>query len=329
MLILSEAEVRALLPLEQVIPLMEDALRAFSTGAVLQPVRQALQIAPFDGYLGLMPAHLRTPGGEALGAKAVTFYTANAGRGLPTHMAVILLWDPATGTPLAMMDGRLITELRTAAVSAAATKALARSEAGVLALLGAGVQARSHLAALRIVRPLRAVRVWSRTAERRDTFASEMSDRGLPITVCETPDAAVRGADLIVTATSSPAPVLLGRWVAPGTHINAVGAPRPDWRELDAQAVAMARLFVDSRAGALAESGDVIQALHEGAIREDHVRGEIGEVFAGRIPGRTGPDDVTLFKSLGMAVEDVAAAAHVYALARERGVGREIDLEQA
>ena len=327
MLILSEAEVRALLPLEQVIPLMEDALRAFSTGAVLQPVRQALRIAPYDGYLGLMPAHLRAPGGEALGAKAVTFYTGNAGRGLPTHMAVILLWEPTTGTPLAMMDGRLITELRTAAVSAAATKALAAPEAGVLALLGAGVQARSHLAALRIVRPLRAVRVWSRTPERRRTFAGEMSDRDLSITVCETPEAAVRGADLIVTATSSPGPVLRGRWVTPGAHINAVGAPRPDWRELDGEAVAMARVFVDSRAAAIVESGDVIQALQEGAIEEDHIRGEIGDVFAGRLPGRTGPEEVTLFKSLGMAVEDVAAAAYVHALARERGAGREIDLE--
>ena len=326
MLILSEVEVRRLLGMERAIALMEDALQAFSTGAVLQPVRQALHIAPYDGYLGLMPAHLRLPGAEALGAKAVTFFTRNAERGLPTHVAVILLWDPATGAPLAVMDGRLITELRTAAVSAAATKMLAAPDAEVLALLGAGVQARSHLAALRLVRPLREVRVWSRTAVRREGFAAELSDLDLPITVCESPEAAVREADLIVTATSSPLPVLRGRWVAPGAHINAVGAPRPDWRELDAEVVAMARLFVDSRAAALVESGDVIQALHEGAIQEDHIRGEIGEVFAGRIRGRTTPGEVTLFKSLGMAVEDVATASYVYAQARTRGAGREIDL---
>ncbi len=325
MLILGEADVRALLQMEQTITLMEEALRAFSTGAAVQPVRLALPITPYDGYLGLMPAHLTQAGGQALGAKVVSFYTGNAQRGLPTHMAVILLWDPATGTPLAMMDGRLITEMRTAAVSAAATRALARADAGTLALLGAGVQARSHLAALRLVRPLRAVRVWSRTAERRNAFAREMSP-DLPVTACETPEAAVRGADLIVTATSSPTPVLQGRWVGRGAHINAVGAPRPDWRELDGATVAMARLFVDSRAAALVESGDIIQALSERAIGADHIRGEIGEALAGRVPGRTSPDDVTLFKSLGMAVEDVAAAAHVYALARERGMGRKISL---
>jgi alanine dehydrogenase len=328
MLVLSEREVRALLPLEQTIPLMEEALRAFSTGMVLQPVRLALPISPYGGYLGVMPAHLHAPDREILGAKAVTFYTANAERGLPTHMAVVLLWDPATGTPLAMMDGRLITELRTAAVSAAATDALAAPQAGILALLGAGVQARSHLAALRLVRPLREVRVWSRTPERRESFAREMSVGDLPVVVCETPEAAARGADLIVTATSSPTPVLQGPWVAPGTHINAVGAPRPDWRELDGRAVAMARLFVDSRDAAVVESGDLIQALEEGMIEEHHIRGEIGDVFAGRVPGRTDPREVTLFKSLGMAVEDVAAAAFVYARARERGTGREIDLEQ-
>lgn len=326
-LLLREADVAALLPMEAAIGIMEQALRAFSTGGVLQPVRLALGIEPQGGYLGLMPAHLRGDPGvsEALGAKAVTFYTRNAERNLPTHMAVILLWDSATGTLLAIMDGRLITELRTAATSAAATKVLAREDASVLALLGSGVQARSHLEALRVVRSLHETRVWSRTGAHAEAFARELGG-GTRIRVCATAEEAVRGADVIVTATSSPSPVLRGEWIAPGAHINAVGAPRPDWRELDSTAVVRSRLFVDSRAGALAESGDVVQALNEGAIGEAHILGEIGAVLAGRIPGRTSPRDITLFKSLGMAVEDVATAAYVYDQARQRGVGRHVEL---
>lgn len=327
-LLLREADVTAVLSMGAAIGIMERALAAFSTGRALQPVRLALPVEPHAGYLGLMPAHLHgnAGAGEALGAKAVTFYTRNAGSDLPTHMAVILLWDPATGVLLALMDGRLITEIRTAATSAAATKVLAREDASVLALLGSGVQARSHLEALRVVRPLREVRVWSRTRAHAEAFAHAMAQPSGPIRVCESAEEAVRGADLIVTATSSPSPVLRGSWIAPGAHINAVGAPRPDWRELDTAAVARSRLFVDSRAGALAEAGDVVQPLKEGAIQESHLLGEIGEVLAGRVPGRTSPRDITLFKSLGMAVEDVATAAYVYAAARAQGVGQEVQL---
>ncbi len=328
MLVLREDEVNALLSMRDAIALMEDALRAFSSGAVLQPVRLALEIEPHGGYLALMPAHLKSirAGGDRLGAKAVTFYTHNVNRNLPTHMAVILLWDSATGQPLALMDGRLITEMRTAATSAVATRVLAREEASVLALLGAGVQARSHLEALPLVRPVREVRVWSRTAARREGFARERGPHGLPIAVCATAEEAVTGADLIVTATSSQTPVLEGRWVSPGAHINAIGAPRPDWRELDTAAVARSRVFVDSRAGALAESGDVLLPVKEGSIAESHLVGEIGEVLTGRVAGRTSRQDITLFKSLGMAVEDVATAAYVYERARERGRGQEVTL---
>ncbi|MDQ7843194.1 MAG: ornithine cyclodeaminase family protein [Armatimonadota bacterium] len=329
-LLLREAEVAELLTMDAAIEVAARALVAFSRGDVLQPVRQALSIDPHGGYLGLMPAHIRAGGGpeasEALGAKAVTFYVRNAERRLPTHMAVVLLWDPATGTLRAIMDGRLITEVRTAAVSAAATKALSRPEAGVLALLGSGVQARSHFDALRRVRSVREVRVWSRTPAHREAFAREMSDRGVSVRPCATAEEAVRGADLIVTATSSPQPVLEGRWLEPGVHINAVGAPRPDWRELDSTAVARARVFVDSRAGALAESGDLLLPMQEGVITRTHILGEIGEVLAGTIPGRTSPEEITLFKSLGMAVEDVATAAYVYAQALARGLGREVAL---
>jgi alanine dehydrogenase len=339
-LILSEREVTTLLSMERAIDLMEQALRAYSTGEVVQPVRLALETVAHRGLLALMPAYVTLS--EALGAKAVTFYPRNAERNLPTHMATILLWESATGALLAIMDGRLITEMRTAAVSAAATKALARPDAGVLALLGSGVQARSHLEALRLVRSIREVRVWSKTHDHAKTFSegvalrqaqgerTESAAQGdrpeLVVRSVMTAQEAVRGADLICTVTSATEPVLRGEWVSPGAHINAVGAPRPTWRELDAAAVVRARVFVDSRAGALAESGDLLLPMQEGAIDAAHIVGEIGEVFAGMVPGRIRSEDVTLFKSLGMAVEDVATAQYLYQLALTKGVGQEIAL---
>jgi len=318
-LILTESDVRGLLTLERTIELMEGALLAYSTGGVVQPVRLVVPAERHGGLAALMPAYVTTR--EALGAKAVTFYPGNAARNLPTHMAVILLWDSATGELLAMIDGRLITEVRTAAVSAAATKALARPDAAVLALLGSGVQARSHLKALRRVRPIAEVRVWSRTPAHAKEFVErlELSVRAVP-----TAEEAVRDADLICTVTSATEPVLRGEWLSPGSHINAVGAPRPAWRELDTAAVVRSRCFVDSRTGALAESGDLLLPIQEGAIDATHIAGEIGEVFAGTVAGRTGAEEVTLFKSLGMAVEDVVTAQHIYERARAQGIGREV-----
>ena len=325
MLLLREADVRALISMEEVIRLMEDALRAFSTGGVVQPVRVALPIEPHAGYLGVMPAFVRTNG--ALAAKLVTFYPKNAENLLPTHLAVILLWNSKTGEVLSMMDGRLITEMRTAATSAAATKVLARADASMLAVLGSGVQARSHLEALRLVRSIRAVRVWSRTPAHARQFARDMQQEfGIAVEPTATEEGAVRGADLIVTATSATTPVLRGEWLSKGAHMNAVGAPRPTWRELDSEAVTRARVFVDSRAGALTEAGDLLIPMKEEVIGASHIVGEIGEVLAGRIEGRRGADDITLFKSLGMAVEDVATAHDVYEKARTRGIGEEITL---
>lgn len=325
MLLLREADVRALLSMEEVIRLMEDALRAFSTGGVVQPVRVALPVEPHAGYLGVMPAFVRTNG--ALAAKLVTFYPKNAESPLPTHLAVILLWNSKTGEVLSMMDGRLITEMRTAATSAAATKVLARADASMLAVLGSGVQARSHLEALRLVRSIHGVRVWSRTPARAHQFAREMhQETGIAVESAATGEAAVRDADLIVTATSATSPVLRGEWLSKGAHMNAVGSSRPTWRELDSEAVTRARVFVDSRAGALAEAGDLLIPMKEEVIGASHIVGEIGEVLAGRIEGRRGADDITLFKSLGMAVEDVATAHDVYEKARTRGIGEEIIL---
>lgn len=289
---LDEAAVRRLLRMEAVIPAMERALADFSAGRVVQPVRTAVPVADHQGFLFVMPAYA-----GALGVKLVTLYPRNVG--LPTHLATILLFRPETGQLLVTMDGRLITEVRTAAVSAVATRLLARPEASVLAILGAGAQARSHLEALRLVRHFREVRVWS--PRRAGAFAREFGVRAAP-----SAEEAVRGADVVVTATSSTTPVLAGAWLAPGTHVNGVGAPRPDWRELDDELLRRARLYVDSREAAVRESGDVIAA---GAGR---IVAELGEVVAGRKPGRRSPDEITLFKSLGLAVEDVVTADLVY-----------------
>jgi thiomorpholine-carboxylate dehydrogenase len=308
---LDENQVREHLRMADLIPAMEKALIDFSAGKVTQPVRSVIKVdgAAATGFLGLMPA--LTPDG--LGLKAVTFFPSNAQRGILTHMATIFLVDPQTGAPLAIMDGRLITEMRTAAVSAAATKVLAATDAKVLAILGSGVQARSHVEALQLVRKFEEIRVWSPTREHAERFAKEIgerpwdrhpADRTLAGSLCHVMSAedAVRGADVIVTATNSKTPVLKGAWLKPGCHVNAIGACRPDWRELDDEAMSNV-VFVDSREGALKESGDVI-------LSGAKIYAELGEALAGKVPPRT--DETTIFKSLGMAVEDIAAAMLVY-----------------
>ena len=292
-LFLDEDQVRRHLRMSELIPAMEKALIEFSAGQVTQPVRSVINVDPPGGFLGLMPAHTA----DGLGLKAVTFYPSNAERGIPTHMATIFLVDPETGTPLAIMDGRLITEMRTAAVSAAATKLLASPDAKILAILGSGVQARSHVEALRCVRKFQEIRVWSPTAERAQRFATETGATAMSA------EEAVRGADVIVTATNSTTPVLKGAWLKHGCHVNAIGACRPDWRELDDAAMKGGVVFVDSREGAMKESGDVI-------LSRADVYAELGEALAGKLPARA--NETTIFKSLGMAVEDIAAAMLVY-----------------
>jgi alanine dehydrogenase len=287
---LNEDDVRKVLRMEDLIPAMADALRELSTGAILQPLRTVLPVSEHEGFLGVMPAC-----GRALGAKLVTFYPQN--KDLHTHHAMILLFRPETGEPLAVMDGRLITEMRTAAVSAVATKLLARVDTKVLTILGSGVQARSHLEALRLVREFSEVRVWS--PRNAGPFAREFKVRA-----ATSPEEAARGADVILVATAATTPVLCGEWLAPGAHINAVGATRPNWRELDDDVLRRATIYVESREAALKESGDVIAAGKKPI--------EIGDVIAGKQRGRTSADEITLFKSVGVAAEDVAAADLVY-----------------
>ncbi len=297
---LDEAAVRQVLRWEPLIEAMQEALAAFSTGHVLQPVRNMLTIEENRRYLGIMPA----VAAEAMGLKLVSFYPGNADSGLPTHMAMVLLFRPDTGEPLAVMDGRLITEMRTAAVSAAATRHLAAPDAHVLALLGSGVQAAAHLEVLRLVRPIDEVRVWSRTPAHAERFAAAHGATAMAA------EHAVRGADIVVTATNALAPILAGAWLKPGAHVNAVGSPRPGWRELDDAALRNV-LIVDSREAALTESGDVI-------LSGAPIYAELGEIFAGLKPAPAA--QTTVFKSVGLAVEDVATAKLVYDVEQTRNI---------
>jgi thiomorpholine-carboxylate dehydrogenase len=298
MVFLDEAAVRRLLRMVDLIPAMEGALADLSSGKAVQPVRVVVPVKDHQGFFGVMPAY-----NKALGAKLVTFYPNN--QGIPTHHAMILLFRPETGEPLVMMDGRLITEMRTAAASAVASKLLARPEAPVMAILGSGVQAHSHLEALRLVRTFREVRAWSPRNAR--AFAEQHG-----VSAAGSAEEAVRGAGVVCVATASKTPVLLGEWLAAGTHINAVGACRPDWRELDDDALRKSRLYVDSREAASRESGDVMAA--------GNIVAEIGEVLSGARIGRESAEEITLFKSVGVAVEDVMAADLVYRKAAESGI---------
>jgi len=295
--IFDEEAVRHHLRMEDLIPAMASALADLSSKKALQPVRTVLPVNDHKGFFGVMPAY-----NGALGAKLVTFYPENTE--IHTHHGLIVLFRPETGEPIAVMDGRLITEMRTAAVSAVATDLLARRETTVLAIIGSGVQARSHLEALRLVRSFREVRVWSPRNSR--SFAEAHS-----ITAADSAEAAVRGADVVVIATMATEPVLLGRWLSTGTHINAVGANRPIWRELDDDVLSHSKIYVESRESAAVESGDLIAG--------GTVFAEIGEVVSNLKPGRQSADEITLFKSLGTAVEDVAAADIVYRKAAQAG----------
>jgi len=288
----SEGDVANVLKYEQLIPAMEKALSDFSAGRVIQPVRNLLTIEEGKRFLGIMPAVTQ----NAMGAKLVCFYPKNAGTGVPTHLAMIMLFEPETGQPLACMDGRLITEMRTAAVSAAVTKYLAPEKSRILTLLGSGVQAEAHMQALRRVCHFEEVRVWSRTPEHAKRFAARHGARAMAI------ESAVRGADVIVTATSASEPFLKGAWLKPGAHVNAVGSARPTWRELDDEAM-QNTVIVDSREAVRKETGDVI-------LSNAPIFAEAGELFAGsKIPERSA---TTVFKSVGIAVEDITAARLVY-----------------
>ena len=323
-LVLTEPDVRAAVSMPELIAAMREALSRFSAGQVQQPLRTVLEIGEEKSFFGVMPAAIPEP--AAAGTKLVTVFPGNREIGLPSHLATILLLDPVTGALRAVLDGRYITEARTAAVSAVSADVLARKDARTLGILGSGVQARSHLEALRCVRPFERVEVWSPTESRRKAFVEEMQQHWNVVAEANSPRQAVQEADVIVTATASHTPVLFDEWVGEGAHICAVGACRPTHRELDGRLVAKCRVFVDSRAGAFAEAGDILMAMAEGLVTRAHVAGELGEVLNSGTIGRQDDRQVTLFESLGMAIEDVVAAHLIWSRARARGLGSELAL---
>lgn len=326
--LLTEEDVRAALPAPQfpeLVDLMEAALRDFSGGRVVQPVRSALPIGPPGQYLGVMPAAI--PGSAAIGAKLVSVVPDNGRRHLSTHIGIVVLFDPVDGRLLSIMDARYLTEVRTAAVSAVSVRRMARPDASRFAVIGTGVQARSHTEVIGAIRTLASVAAWGPDAAQLDEFARTIArDTALPVTACASAEEAVRDAEIVVLATSSDTPVIRREWVAPGTHVVSVGACRPHQREIDPALLAVARLVVDSRDAALVESGDIRKSIAEGFFGASHIVAELGEVAAGRVAGRTAPGEITIFKSLGLAVEDVAAGNLAWQRAIALGRGQELAL---
>ena len=320
-LIVSQEEVPKFLPMTECMEAMEGVLAALARGEAQLPLRSILWLPGKVGALGLMPAALGLD--KVLGVKAVTFFHGNEGTELDTHQGAVLLFEAEHGRLLALIDATSITAIRTAAVSGVATKLLAREDAGDLALVGSGVQARTHLEAMLLARKLRRVRVASHSMDRAKRFAEGQGRRhGIAIEAVSSVREAVTGADIICTVTSAREPIVEGAWLSAGAHINAVGSSVPFARELDTAAVVRSRLYVDRRESTLNEAGDFLTPKKEGAIGDDHIVGEIGEILAGTVAGRKTPEEITLFKSLGLAVEDVASARHIYEQARRTGEGR-------
>ena len=312
--------------MSECIDAMTDALRTLALGRALLPLRQVVRMPDGRNAFALMPAVLEEP--SALGAKVITVFPGNDATPYDSHQGAVLLFDMELGRLIAILDASTITALRTAAVTAVATRLLSRPNSRTLALLGAGVQAATHLESISLVRPIDEVRVWSRSGERAHRFAEKFDASGRRMVVCASAREAAEGTDVICTVTSSREPVLSGEWLAPGTHVNAVGASLPTSRELDSGAVARARLYVDRRESTINEGGDFLVPKREGIIGDDHIVGEIGELLVDppRIEGRRSAGEITLFKSLGLAIEDVAAARRVYDRAVASGAGTWVEL---
>jgi ornithine cyclodeaminase len=299
------------LPMTECIEVMQRALITVARGGAILPLRQIVWQPDRTGALGVMPAYLDDPG--IFGAKIITVFPDNRGTPYESHQGSVLIFEREHGRPLAILDASAITAVRTAAVSGVATRALARENAHDLAILGSGTQAVTHLEAMRAVRPISRARVWSRTPENAQRFAQEQSQRqGIDVIATGSAREAVDGADIICTVTSAREPVLEGAWIAPGAHINDAGASTPAFRELDTEAVARSKVVVDRRESALNEAGDILIPIQEGRFGEDHILAELGEILADNIRIRTSDEDITLFRSLGLAIEDLAAAYHVY-----------------
>ncbi|MFQ6100612.1 MAG: ornithine cyclodeaminase family protein [Anaerolineae bacterium] len=323
--ILSSEDVRRALPMRQAIEAMEGAFSQLSAGQADVPLRTALQVERHNGVTLFMPAYLSAD--DQMAVKIVSVFNDNPAKGLPLIHALVVVVDATTGEPAAVMDGTYLTALRTGAASGAATNLLAREDASVAAIFGAGAQGRTQLEAVCAVRPIKLAWVYDLSRERASAYAAEMSEQlSLPISVAETPAEAVRQADVVCTATTSSTPVFDDADVRPGVHINAVGAYTPQMQEIPAETVLRAKVVIDHREASLVEAGDLLIPLQQGLMTEAHIYAELGEIAAGQKPGRTTPEEITLFKSVGVAVQDVAAASRVLEAARKQGLGTEVAL---
>jgi ornithine cyclodeaminase/alanine dehydrogenase-like protein (mu-crystallin family) len=320
--VLSNAEVRELLPVSECIDVMARALLDLANGDVWHPLRTVMRPPEEASLMGMMAAHRSAPSAD-YGIKVVCIFPGNRARGLESHFGTVTLFDGDTGAPLAIVDAGAVTAIRTAAVSAVATRELARAKADRLAVLGAGIQARAHLETLAAVRSFASARIWGRTEAHARTVAEE-ANVPFAVEVVASAREAVAGADVIATTTASPEPIIAREWLAPGAHINAVGSSIPTAREIDARTMADAALFADRRESFYAEAGDYLLALDEIGPRE--VRAELGEVLTGAGDGRRTDDELTLFKSLGLAAEDLAAVEHLHRRATETGFGQRVEL---
>lgn len=325
MLVLSEKEIQSLIHVEELIPVLEQAHIQFSTGKAVMPVRQVVPLPQIKGRITSMPAYLGES--DALGMKVVTYFPENPKLGVPMILATVFLYSTETGKLLAAMDGTYITSIRTACVSAIATRALANPETPTLGVLGAGVQARAHIRALCRVRKIREIKVYDLVEKSVRSLKEEVEPEvGIEIEPARTAEEVVRNVDLLVTVTTAKEPILSADWLRPGVHINAVGSHRPDLREIDAATFKRARVVVDSREAIMAECGDILLAVKEGVITENHIYAEIGEILAGRKAGRTAANEITVYKAVGIAIQDVATARLVYDKAMERKAGTNVEV---
>jgi ornithine cyclodeaminase len=324
-LVLNQSQVRQLLPMKECIDVMRMALKSLAGGNAEMPLRQAMWLPDRVGLLGMMPAFLGDL--KVMGIKIVSVFPGNSDTEYNSHQGAVMLFDTEYGRSLAIIDATEITTIRTAAVSAVATDLLARKDAGDLAILGVGTQGREHLKAMRLVRKIHRVRVWDLNPDRSRRFAERESKKySIKVEAMDAPHAAVSGADIICTTSAATEPILFGYWISDGAHINAVGACFKTARELDTQAVARSKLFVDRRESTVNEAGDFILAKEEGEIKDSHILGEVGDILTGNLEGRKTDNEITLFESLGLAVEDIASAEYIYQKALEQDMGTSVEL---
>ena len=310
-LFVNKEKIASLLPMEECIGVMEKMFRSLAAGECLQPLRNIMRLPDGSGVLGMMPGHAATLG--VMGIKVITVFHANSESGLPSHQGVVMLFDAKNGEPLMLFDALEITAIRTAAASAVATKLLSRENSSTLAIIGSGEQAKRHVEAMLIVRNIKQINIWSRNEKNAKHLVNELSgEYNLNFHVQKNVQQAVENADIICTVTASKEPIVMGNWITAGTHINAVGSSTALTRELDSATIAKSKLFTDCYESLFNEAGDFLIPKKEGAITDEHVKAEIGEVLSGAKKGRENDEEITVFKSLGIAAEDIFSAYHIY-----------------